>query len=74
MFFQSFTDGTVDGYTVWITPAPPDSPASRNVTDTTLTVTALADFTNYTFTVVAYNAAGVGPATPSQTVQTAEGG
>ena len=73
--FQSFTGGMVDGYTVTIVPAPPSSPASRNVTNTTtLTVGGLADYTNYTFTVAAYNAAGVGPATPPETVSTVEGG
>lgn len=57
-----------------IAPAPPDSAASRNVTNSTLIVEGLADYTNYTFTVVAYNAAGIGPATPPETVSTVEGG
>ena len=73
--FQSFAGDTVDGYIVTIFPAPPNSnSAIRNVTNTTLTVEGLADYTNYTFTVAAYNAAGVGPATPPMTVQTLEGG
>ena len=74
--FQSFAGGMVDGYTVMIVPNPPNSSANRNVTNTTttLTVEGLADYTNYTFTVAAYNAAGVGPATPSETVSTVEGG
>ena len=72
--FQSFTGNTVDGYIVIIVPTPPDSSATRNVTNTTLTVEGLADYTNYTITVAAYNAAGVGPATPPETVLTVEGG
>ena len=64
----------VDGYIVMISPTPPDSPASRNVTDTTLTLMGLADYTTYTFTVAAYNAAGVGVATPPQSTRTVEGG
>ena len=65
----------VNGYIVTIAPAPPNSAAgSRNTTDTSLTVEGLADYTNYTFTVAAYNAAGVGPATPPETELTNEGG
>ena len=64
----------MDGYIVMIAPAPPNSSASRNVTDARLIVEGLADYTNYTFTVAAYNAAGVGPATPPETVITIEGG
>jgi len=57
-----------------IIPVPPNSVGDRNVTDTTLTVERLADYTNYTFTIAAYNAAGLGPATPPETVLTAEEG
>ena len=53
---------------------PPNSVGDRNVTDTTLTVEGLADYTNYTFPIAAYNAAGLGPATPPETVLTAEEG
>ena len=74
LLFQSFTGDTNDGYIVLISPAPPDAPASRNVTDITLTLTGLADYTTYTFTVAAYNAAGVGPATSPQNATTVEGG
>ena len=73
-FSQSFTDGMVDGYTVVISPAPPNSPSSRNVTVTTLTLSGLADYTSYTFTVAAYNTAGLGPATYPETASTVEGG
>ena len=69
---QSFA-GDGGGFTVLIVPAPPTSPASRNVTDMMLTVQGLTDYTNYTFTVAAYNAAGQGPATPPRTVLTAQG-
>lgn len=74
LLFQSFTGGMVDGYIVTISPAPPDSPASRSVTDTTLTLMGLADYTTYTCTVAAYNAAGVGIATPPRSARTVEGG
>ena len=57
-----------------ITPPPPNSPSSRNVTTTTLTLSGLAYYTNYTFTVAAYNTGGVGPASLTMTVRTAEGG
>ena len=57
-----------------ITPSPPNSPSSRDVTTTTLTLSGLADYTNYTFTVAAYNTGGVGPASLTMTVRTAEGG
>ena len=73
-FFQSFTGGMVDGYTVVISPSPPNSPSSRNVTVTTLTLSKLADYTSYMFTIAAYNTAGLGPATPPESVSTVEGG
>jgi len=57
-----------------ITPSPPNSPSSRDVTTTTLTLSGLADYTNYMFTVAAYNTGGVGPASLTMTVRTAEGG
>ena len=72
---QSFAGGMVDGYIVTIIPTPPNSAASsRNTTNTSLIVEELADYTNYTFTVAAYNTAGVGPATPPETELTNEGG
>ena len=72
---QSFAGGMVDGYIVRIVPVPPNSVAgNRNTTDTSLTVEGLADYTNYTFAVAAYNTAGVGPATPPETELTNEGG
>ena len=66
---------SVEGFTISITPPPPTSPSSRNVTTTTiLTLSGLADYTNYTFTVAAYNSGGVGPASLTRSVLTNEGG
>ena len=39
-----------------------------------MTVEGLADFTNYTFTVAAYSAAGIGLTTPPETVSTVDAG
>ena len=76
-FSQTISDtSSVEGYTISISPPPPATPSSRNVTtaNTTLTLSGLADYTNYTFTVAAYNSGGVGPASLTRSVITVEGG
>jgi len=75
VFLQTVTDtSSVEGYTISITPPPPTTPSTRNVTTTTLTLSQLADYTNYTFIVAAYNSGGVGQASLTRTVLTVEGG
>ena len=67
-------NGVVTGYVITVTNGVTGEEFTVNTTDTEFEVTGLTPYTNYTFTVAAVNGGGVGNASNSVTVQTAEGG
>ena len=71
---STMPNGVVIHYIINITNVDTGVTFTVNVTDTKHEVTGLTPYTNYTFTVAAVNGAGVGNASTTVTVQTAEGG